>query len=274
MRRKFLTLASLAVIFYACEPGRKAQTEEADPESVFVEGQDREGAAIKGNISITPFSSSPEFGDAVLMMNAPEDGARVKPGKVRFNYHIENYELGRQTPDAEHKNCANSEQGQHIHLILNNAPYTAHYQTEFERELEPGHYVALSFLSRSYHESLKHDDAFVLKQFTVGDGPKQEVDLSAPHLFYSRPKGEYQGQEEIEKILLDFYLVNTELSEEGNKVRATINGKEFIINEWKPFAVRGLPMGESTFKLELIDNQGNAIPGPFNVVERTITLKP
>ena len=78
---------------------------------------------------------------------------------------------------------------------------------------------------------------------------------------------------DTKKVMLDFYLVNTTLSGDGNKVRATINGSAFTIDQWLPHTIEGLPMGESTIKLELIDKDGNVVPGPFNTVERKITLK-
>jgi hypothetical protein len=131
--------------------------------------------------------------------------------------------------------------------------------------------VVLAFLSRSYHESLKHYGAYVLRQFSVGEDDSNPVDLTSQHMFYSRPKGEYQGAD-TEKVLLDFYLVNTELSHEGNKVRATINSEEFLIDKWVPHFINGLPDGDNSIKLELIDNAGNPIEGPFNSVERTVTL--
>ena len=99
----------------------------------------------------------------------------------------------------------------------------------------------------------------------------EEADLTAPHLFYSRPKGTYKGAD-TQKVMLDFYLLNTSISADGNKVRATINGTEFMIDEWAPHYIEGLPMGEATIKLELLDAEGNPIPGPFNSVERTVTL--
>jgi hypothetical protein len=92
-------------------------------------------------------------------------------------------------------------------------------------------------------------------------------------MFYSRPKGEYKGLD-TERVILDFYLVNTDLSSDGNKVRATINGEQFLIDKWAPYFMEGLPMGESTIKLELVDHTGNIIDGPFNSVERTISLVP
>jgi len=68
--------------------------------------------------------------------------------------------------------------------------------------------------------------------------------------------------------------LNTELSTDGNKVRVTINGEEFIITEWAPHVIKGLPMGEVSIDLELIDAEGNGIKGPFNKVSRTVILKP
>ena len=50
-------------------------------------------------------------------------------------------------------------------------------------------------------------------------------------------------------------------------------GKEFLIYEWAPFYIQGLPLGEVSIKLELLDADGNVIEGPFNNVERTVTLE-
>ena len=214
---------------------------------------------------------SPEFPDAMLEMNTPLDGAEYDTGEAVFQFNVKNYTLTAQTLDADTKQCANSGKGQHIHLILNGAPYNALYEPEYKTDLEDGNYVALAFLSRSYHESVKHYGAYALRQFSVGDAPVEAIDLTASHLFYSRPKGEYKGKD-TERVLLDFYLVNTDLSPDGNKVRATINGKEFIIDKWAPYFIEGLPLGENSIKLELVDNQENPVEGPYNSVERTISL--
>ncbi|MDQ3072642.1 MAG: phosphopeptide-binding protein, partial [Bacteroidota bacterium] len=208
---------------------------------------------------------------AKLEIISPEDSSMLKSGKVYFQYKVHNYQLATQTIDAGQMHCANSKEGQHIHNILNNEPYTAHYTDTFTKSLEPGHYVNLSFLSRSYHESIKNGEAFTLTQFTVGQAKPMPADLKAPHLFYSRPKGEYKGADTAH-ILLDFFLVNTTLSPDGNKVKVTIDGTEFLLTDWKPYAVQGLDTGEHTFELELIDKDGKRVVGPFNYVKRTITL--
>lgn len=276
----FLLLSTVALV--SCENNSstngniETRADSLSPDKTDVKGmegvQDTAQVMKNGDLTLTPLAGSPEFADAVLELNAPEENAKLKAGETTFNYEIKNYQLKSQTAPHSCHQCNNSQDGQHIHLILNNEPYIAIYEPTYKHQLKDGHYVALSFLSRSYHESIKSFQAFDLRQFTVGKGEPKKTDLTKPLMFYSRPKGEYTG-EFAKRILLDFYLVNTELSEDGNKVRATINGNEFVIPKWQPYIIEGLPMGESTIKLELIDKDGKVIDGPFNSVERKITLK-
>ncbi len=227
----------------------------------------------KNGIILTPVKDSPLFKGSSLRLNVPKNGQVQDSSVVAFDYSLKKFELTSQTESAISKHCSNSAKGQHIHLILNNEPYLAKYEKAFVEKLKAGNYVALSFLSRSYHESLKHKKAYQLTQFTVGvrDSTKQ-IDLKKPMLFYSRPKGEYVGAE-AKKILLDFYIVNCSLSEKGYKVKATINGTEFIFTEWLAYAMEGLLLGENTISLELIDKDGKTVVSPFNIVTRKIVLK-
>lgn len=216
--------------------------------------------------------SSPEFAEASLSLDNVEDNAKLDAGAFTFNFTVQGYELGVQTSDAEGKQLANSAKGQHIHFILDNAPYSAHYEPKAEKELEEGGHVLLAFLSRSYHESVKNGNSAIIRTFTVGDAEPMAFDPDAKHLFYSRPKGDYVMQAD-DKLLLDFFLINTTLDADGDQVRATINGEEHLITEWAPYAIEGLEMGKVSIKLELIDAQGNLIEGPFNTVEREVSLE-
>ena len=128
--------------------------------------------------------------------------------------------------------------------------------------------MILAFLSRSHHESVKNPNAYVFTQ--IGEGDK--IDLEKQFLFFSRPKGTYTG-EETERLLLDFYLVNTSISSLGNKVRVTIHDSEFLVDEWAPYIIEGLPKGEISIKLELLNSTGKLIETPFNPSVRKITLK-
>jgi len=215
------------------------------------------------NITLTKVVGSPEYENASLNVKDIEIGDK----ESKFSFNIENYDLGVQTSKNFDYQLANSAKGQHIHFIVNNGPYSAHYTDSFSKGFEKESNVILAFLSRSYHESVKNKDAYILTQ--VGEN---DIDLENEFLFYSRPKGTYKGAD-TENLLLDFYLVNTEISKNGNKVRATIQDTEFIIDEWAPYYIEGLPKGEINIKLELIDSSGNLIKTPFNPSIRNVILE-
>ncbi len=234
-------------------------------------------AQSKGGITLTPYNDSPRFPTAQMRLNAPVSGSTVPSGPVAFSYDLTNFQLTKMTDSNHAMQMANSMKGQHIHNIVDNQPYTAHYETKFTKPIPDGQHVILSFLSRSYHESLKHLGAYDLRVITVGtpaaNASASTFDVKAPALFYSRPKDTYSGKD-AQKIMLDFYLVNTTLAPDGNKVRATINGNEFMLDTWLPYMMEGLPAGQATIKLELLDSSGRLIPGPYNSVTRTITVAP
>ena len=264
---------SIPFLLTFCGPAEtESEQETENTTDTETTSEETETEPVEKKYTLTEISS-PEFEGASLKLNNLENGLNIPAATFQFDFSVENYELGAQTSDAEGKGLANSGKGQHIHLILNNDPYSAHYEPKAEKELAEGSYVALAFLSRSYHESVKSSDAFVVRAFSVGEADDPEFDPEGEHMFYSRPKGEYT-MNEGDQLLLDFYLLNTELAADGNKVKATINGEEHIIEKWAPYGIAGLEMGEVTVKLELIDAEGNAVEGPFNVVERTVVLKP
>jgi len=215
-------------------------------------------------ISLSKLEGSPPY------LNAKISTASMTLGdndEYTFSFDISNYQLGDQTINNIESQLANSDKGQHIHFIVNNGPYSAHYTNNFNKKLNSDNNVILAFLSRSYHESVKNPNAFVLTQ--VGEN---KIDLNNEFLFYSRPKGTYKGKD-TEKLLLDFYLINTAISPNGNKVKATINDTEFVITEWAPYYIQGLTKGEIKIKLELINSEGKLIDSPFNPSIRTVNLE-
>ena len=124
--------------------------------------------------------------------------------------------------------------------------------------------------------SIKNKNAYALSSVITGmsryTARYAAPDLTSPMLFYSRPKGEYSGLE-TDAVLLDFYIVNCDLSNEGYRVKAEINGTEFMLKKWCGYFMEGLPMGENTVKLTLIDAKGKQVESPYAVSERKFVLK-
>lgn len=227
-------------------------------------------------IKLAPLTeASPEFPGATLTIkDVKTEMVGTDSVKVTLNYDVKNYELKKQTSATTAGECNNSKDGQHIHFILDNKPYTALYNPThtFTIPVNSKHYL-MSFLSRSYHESLKNKEAGVLLYFSVDEkGVYKKLDNpSTPMVFYSRPKGDYVGND-TKNVLLDFYVYNTTLAADGHKVKATINGNSFVIDSWKPQFIQNAPMGAMKVKLELVDKDGNTVAGENTSIERDVQL--
>ena len=193
--------------------------------------------------------------------------------------------------------------GNHIHVILDNEPYEAYYNLGEPFELKnvaDGEHTLRVFPSRPWHESYKNNGAFQTIKFTVNSGGADTtqpvttnsnqqmsnanaepmaksgaVDMSKPLLTYSRPKGEYKG-EDAEAIMIDFWLSNAKLTGDGGqyKVRYTIDNNEpKFIEKWQPIWLKGFAAGTHKVKLELVDASGNLIEnGGYNSTTRDITV--
>jgi len=227
-------------------------------------------------ITIHPVKQSQAFPTAGLDISETKTEMLCSDSvKFKVAYNVTNYELTKMTMDMTMGECANSAKGQHIHYILDNKPYMALYNPEniVNLALNSEHYL-LSFLSRSYHESIKNETASKLIHFKIdGKGNFNLLpDATSPMLFYSRPKGEYVGKD-TQNILLDFYLKNVDLSANGYKVRLSINDRQFILSQWKPYFLKNIPMGSIKFKLELLDSNDQKVIGDNTDIERIVVLK-
>ena len=172
----------------------------------------------------------------------------------------------------------------HLHVIVDNQPYSAIYDVSkpFElKDLEPGTHTIRAFASRPWHESFKNDGAYAQTTFHVfTKTPETSPDLKQPLLTYSRPKGSYGA----EPVMLDFYLANAPLHLVAQadaaddiqdwQVRCTIDGESFTIDRWEPIYLKGLKPGKNWVQLELLDESGKVVPNAFNDTVRLIDYQP
>ena len=264
--KKISSFIALALTVFAATAQKSNFT--AEDKGIKLTGYDNPTTFSDAKLELTESYSVAAKGMTVNV----DKPAMLDTGMVTFKFKVANYTLGAQTPDAGTLMCANSAKGQHIHFILDNQPYQASYSPDVTTHLTPGHHVLLAFLSRSYHESIKTHSAYILKEFDVAKKSPDQFDEKAPHIFFSRPKGEYVGDKETKKLLLDFYLVNCSLSEKGYKVKATIDGSSFTLTKWEPYFIEGLALGEHKIKLELLDKTDKLVQTEFNGTTRTIKL--
>lgn len=238
-----------------------------------------------------------------LTVESPKEGVTINSSTVEIKVKVVgDVKMG--------KDAAGT--GNHVHVILDNQPYAAHYMWDegFElRNVADGEHTLRMFASRPWHESYKNEKAFKTIKFTVKDGKADEtkpttdnngnkmadakadekkmegadvesstagnVDFTKPLLTYSRPKGEYKGKD-AEAIMIDFWLTNAKLSGDGGeyKVQYMINdGKPQLIEKWEPIWLKGWKDGKNTVKLTLLDKEGNYFEnGDYNSTTREITV--
>jgi hypothetical protein len=228
----------------APEPGAKADMK---PHSSAVPGTENQ---LKWDQDVPEVS---------LEITSPKEGEVLESGdKVETTYSVTNYRTGKEI-------------GQHIHVIVDNEPYIAHYEADeplMLKDLEPGTHTLRVFPARHYHLSLKKGDVFKTRTFHVKEKTEDfKFDASKPFITYSRPKGSYDT-EAAKELLLDFYVSNIELGDDA-KVVYGVDGKETTLTEWKP----ALEPGEHEITLKLVDGEGNVIEnGGYNNTTRMITV--
>jgi hypothetical protein len=102
-----------------------------------------------------------------------------------------------------------------------------------------------------------------------------EVDPTKPLLTYSRPKGEYKG-EDADPIMIDFWLSNAKLKGDGGeyRVRYIVDDDDpKFIDKWEPIWLSGWLSGKHTVRLELLDKDGKPVEnGGYNTTSREITV--
>jgi hypothetical protein len=232
-------------------------------------------------VTITPGAASPDPA-------APTPTVKIiAPAKDQV---IDAAKAGEFAVKLDVKNWQTAKGSSHVHLILDNKPYKAIYDTKDPvrlnelaagEALAEGMHVLVAFPSRANHESVKTKDALTVVPFWVGkkDAAAAKNDpTKKPMLIYSRPKGDYNG-EMANHVLVDFQVANVTLAEGKEHVHVTVSGpgvdkpiEGHVEKFGTPLYIDNLQNGSYTLKVELIDAANKVIEGPWNSTSRTIKI--
>lgn len=172
--------------------------------------------------------------------------------------------------------------GNHLNLILDNEPSKPIYDLNKPTRLEnltPGTHTIRVLASRPWGESFKNDGAYAQTTFSVlAKTNDNRPDPNLALLTYNSPTGTYGA----ESFLLDFYLTNAPLHAVAQnnpsisdwRIKATINGESFLLEDWQAVYLKGLNEGENWIQLELVDETGNDIENVYNNTVRVINYVP
>lgn len=174
--------------------------------------------------------------------------------------------------------------GPHVQLMLDNQPARSIYSLEetitFE-DLAPGSHMLRAIAVRPWGESFKNETAYAQTRFHVFAQTNENTpDPDLPLLTFIEPQGTFSA----EPLLLDFYLTNAPLHMLAQadaeddlpdwKIRAAVNGKSFVFDQWQPLYLKGFKPGKSWLQLTLIDEQGQPIENVFNSTVRVVDYDP
>ncbi len=219
------------------------------------------GEKTEKTISAEPnirISLCPNLAPSVLFPEVSLQNYTYTRGRAMFS--PVGIRLGGKTSGAENKGSQISRKGTHLHLNIDNRRHYLSNSNNFEYPVENGIYKFFAFISRSYYESIKNPDAIIAKKIEIRNGQLvKSKDLENVDIIYNAPRGIYKN-EDSEKIVLDFLIVNTEVSEGGNTVRVTIDGKKVAtLDKWQACYIEGAEAGEHTVLLELLNEGGQLI---------------
>ncbi|MCH2022654.1 MAG: hypothetical protein MK207_09275 [Saprospiraceae bacterium] len=173
--------------------------------------------------------------------------------------------LGGKTPDADKRISKLTKKGNHLHLNMDNKEHYISNENVFNYEIKNGKHKLFAFICRSYNESIKNDNAIIAKEIEVFNGELiKSKNLELADIVYNSPRGTYKNSN-TKNIVLDFVLINTDLHQEGNCVRITIDeSKEFIVNKWQAYYIQNTQPGKHTVKLELLNAAQKLIAAPVS----------
>jgi hypothetical protein len=244
------------------------------------------------DIQVIPVSRSSQSETASVQIVFPEKGFINNEDLVWVQVRVRGYSLGNSSQLTRASEIANSSLGQSLHVIVDNFPYFARVETKIAPydedhdyyedmykfkipfSLSQGRHTLRIFACRSFGESLKSENVFDSTYFYVQNKRENDqTDLTKPYITYNEPSG-YLKLKEKEPVLLDFYVSNCELSQDGYKVRLYIDGNiERTLTQWSPYYIYGLKTGSHTLRLELINKDGMRVLGSFNDTQRNFLIE-
>lgn len=242
-------------------------------------------------IRVVQVPRTPEGTHVRVFIQYPKDYEVKMDLPIHLQVRLIGFPLGSNIDADRNNEIRQSDKGQTLRIFIDDRPYIAlneantpndllddhdeYYdqtvEDDFYDSLSPGMHVLRTVPARSFGESLKGDGCFGASIFYYKTKKiDSSINLNGPYLTYNEPQGEYSS---TQPIMVDFYLTNCELSEDGYKVRLTIDGTSVrTLTEWTPYYVYGLTPGTHKVRLQLLDSRNHVVPGLFNDTQRTIRV--
>lgn len=187
----------------------------------------------------------------------------------------QNIRLGSPTSILTERHFARTNKGIQVHLCLDHQQHSLANDNIISYPIKDGTHRLYAFLVSSHFESIKTPTAIFAKAITVQNGQlARSSSLTTPTVVYNTPFGTHKLQMK-DSLLVDFVLVNTTLSPDGNRVQLQLDEQPpWIVDQWQSYRLTGLLPGQHRLRLTLINHDGQVLADPVEGTFKVVTPEP
>ncbi|WP_113923953.1 hypothetical protein [Cognataquiflexum aquatile] len=249
----YFWLPVLVFLFHSCSLKEKKE------EKVFEMTGSDSLEIEKKEVSFYFYEEEKEYPDAIIEMYAPLSNQKFSPGRIPFEFNIKNYPFGE---DLD---------GFKLNTILNSGDPVGHNSPIFQQELKEGTYRIVAYLVDSQGLALKEFGNYVDREFMVGN-TRPFPYSSEPYLALNLP---VNGQTylEGEEVTIDFLVIGGDMLLDNLQVEIKVGDFHYEITEINPVRILNLPKGEHLIQLNLSNQNGKSMEGPFSSAQKTIVIQ-
>ena len=203
-----------------------------------------------------------------VTIEAPRDGANLPAGPIKLSLKVRDWPL----VDAGDLGL-----GPHVAVQVDDLPAIRLSGLELELpSLSPGSHRITAYAARPWGEAVKSPGAWSqIRVHRVTANPLAIPQPGTPQLLPVSP-ADLAGSE---PLLLDWLLLDAPLQglrdNDGSwRLRVSVNGDSFLVDQNSPLWLKGWQPGSNSLLLELVDGLGEPLNPPFNSLVREVVLDP
>lgn len=143
-------------------------------------------------------------------------------------------------------------------------------------ELGAGSHRVSAYAARPWGEAVKDPGAFdQVRLARVSANPLSQPPQGSPQLIPTASlAGSLHQPVLIDWLLRDAPLQGLRPGDGSWRLRITVNGDSFLVDDHRPLWLRGWRSGSNAVLLELVDGQGAPLNPPFNSLVREVRIEP
>jgi len=198
----------------------------------------------------------------------PRDGALLPEGSWTLRLGLDDWPLVDAGPLGL---------GPHLMVQLDDGlPQPLLETTAVMPPLVPGSHRLTVYAVRPWGEVVKAPGAFrQIRLHRVAPNPLALPAEGSPQLLAVSPSQPSAGEPVLlDWLLIDAPLQNLRADDARWRLRVTVNGDSFLVNQQTPLWLKGWKPGSNAVLLELVDGRGEPLNPPFNSLVREVRLDP